>query len=409
MKSPLLVVTMGSMRGILTLLPMLLCACQQASLVDEGDRLFKFGRYTEALDAYRGARAAEEEVMLLDRRIDETKIRILAAYVRVELQLHHPLSGLEILKVAAQIRPGHPLLEELRLRSRRQIADDLSADGRVLLDADKPDAATARYLRALDWDSENTTAIEGLQLSRARSQVLEETGEEYFFIGLSELQGERQARALTAFRNATNYHGKSGRAAEQVAMLSRAIATHSLRAARVYASVGLAGPAILAARDANRLVPEDPAAAELVAALEIELEAAADLDSADISTRGGRLVRAQELLDEAAASDAAVFHNRGIDVGMAIANKSDQLDYLLARSCELDQQMMRAQELYRGILARNPEHILGDLSVRLNQVAAAIRSARALQQEAALARAAGELKRSEELLAESRLIARDLK
>ena len=402
-------VTISPMRRLLPLLPLLALACQQVSLVEQGDDFFKVGRYRDALTSYRGAVAEQEPVVALDRRIDETKFRIIVESVVAHLQLHQAPAALKLLEHAELLRPGHPIGDDLRERAHRLIADEHAVMAYDLLQADQVAEALAHYTRALDWVPTHEEATLGQQLAIDRQRVLREKGEEYFFLGLEELHKDNSVRALTAFANAVNYHGDESRAAQQAESIAILLSDIALDKAQYLSQAGLVGPASLAARDAVFLNSDNQVALELADDLAKELAVIDELNSSESASRGGRLDSARAYLAEAAASGTKTAQQRIPSLQQRILSKADQVDYLLARSCELDQQLVRALSLYQSVVARTPDNEFDDINQRIITCEASISAASSLIEESERAQAAGDFELSRQLYAQSRQLVRDLK
>jgi hypothetical protein len=385
-------VTMGPMRRTLLLPLLLTSACAAASPVEEGDRLFRLERYVEAFASYQEAAADGARGPELQARLDAARYEMVVWHARELLHVDQPQRCLEVLAMADRLRPGAPSTAALRQRCHVKLAIRYAELGRDLYGDERPDEALAAYEQALAYDPANALAGEGIGLARERLAAREKLGEEYFFLGLAEMDLGADERALTAFQHASTHWGEDSRAAEWEDDLAQLLARRSLVQAREYLGMGLIGPAWMALRDADHLRPGVPEVEQHLAELEAAMLADLDLDSAELALLGGYPERALEAVEAAAARRAAGVEGRTEQLRSdAEALRVQQL-YTRARACEIDGLLVRAT----GLLERIVEAGLPgyeDVPPRLEEAQARVAAAaehyrRALEAEAQGDRAA---------------------
>ncbi len=382
-------VTMGTMRWSPLLLTLLCAACATATPLETGDRLFRTGRYVEAYQHYAAMAAEGGATAQLEARIESARFEMVLEHARELLHRQQPHQVLEVLGIAEQLRPGHPDIAALRLRAHRKVGVEFAEEGRQRFDEENPHRALAAYEQALVWDPENALAQEGLGLARARLEAMERLGEEFFFLGLDELDRGSADRARTAFQHATTHWGEESRAAELLEELSQQLAERSLIQARQYLAMGLIGQAWMALRDADHLRPGVPEVEQRLVELEAALLADLDLDAAELALRGGYPDRALEAVSAALAREALGVEDRTARLSREAEQLRVHQDYVRARACEIDGLMVRAVDLLRAI-ASSGEAGYEDVPLRLEQAEQRLASAADSYRQALAAESAGD-------------------
>ena len=394
------------MRRLPLILTLLIPACAAASPLEEGDRQFRLGRYDLALESYQLAAEGQPDSELLQARIGSARHELVLLHARELLHLEQPYRVLEVLQTAEGMRPGSPYAAALRDRAHRKIGADYAEEGRDFFSAEQPSAALQAFTQALAYDPDNAIAVEGLELSQQRLDAQERLGEEYFILGLEELEAGIEDRARTAFEHAATQWGDHTRAGELLEEVSVLLAQRSRLQAAEYLDLGLIGPAWMALRDADHLAPGDPEVEARLAELENSMLADLDLDSAELAILGGYPARALEAVSAALERDAQGLEGRTEQLRLEAEALAGSQRYVRARMCEMDGLTARSVKLLEEIVALG---IPGfeDVPARLEQAKQRLAGAEASYREALEAEGAGDLERYLEKLRETVRLARD--
>lgn len=382
----------------------LAAACASTDSMAEGDRHFRLGEFVQAAAAYEAAGAADGGGRDLDQRLTEARYRSFTALAEQMLHLDQPAEALRILDLAEPMRAGHPVGTALRQRAHRQLAVEYTALGDAhSIDGDAKPAAEA-YAEALSWDSDYEPAQEGLARSQDLLNRQFRAGERYYFRGLEALNQANDVRAFTALTHAATYWGGDSRAGEHLAEVAARLAQQSVETAQVYLDAGMAGPAWLALRNAERLQPGRADVQSLLPQVEADLAVGRALGAADMAVRSGDIDRADAKLAEAAALGGER-HADAIDV-LAQRNQAERLaqKYLVAYAAELDHQSVAARDLYFEILEQGGG---ADVAERYRMQKALVERAEQAYQAALAAEAAGDPTGYEAKLGECLRLARD--
>ncbi|KAA3609060.1 MAG: hypothetical protein DWQ01_10790 [Planctomycetota bacterium] len=364
----------------------LLASCQSESLQD-GDRLYRTGRFIEALAAYQAAEGSDPD---LDLKIAQTRYRIVAEEARQQIHLDHPQEALGYLDVADQLLPNMALTAELRQRAARELAVQFTRRGQALFEQEKPAEALALFSLAVEWDPSNESAVEWEARARHRAQLEFDLGERLYFLGLQELRSGNELRARTAFMHSASHWGKQSRAGELLERLSAEVAAESQRLGELYLRLGMPGPAWLALREADRLKPGDAVVQGQLAAVEAELTARKHLTDADIFIRGGRIDEARFHVQEAMNLAGESIEGEAVILTEALKMKFNEQRYILGLACELDNQVVRAHQLYGSILVEIGDPDYEDVPRRYRELAERIEKAEVAYQQAIEARQSGD-------------------
>ncbi|RMH05502.1 MAG: hypothetical protein D6702_00115 [Planctomycetota bacterium] len=393
------------MRRFLLFALLLIPACAAAaSPLEEGDRAFRLGDYGAALASYEQAQAeAAGDRDRVAARIEATRFALVLDKARRLLHLEEPHQALEVLALAERMRPGSPQAAELRDRARRKIAQGFTESGWDLYVDEQADVALAAFTQALAFDPDNASAEEGRALAQARLDAREKLGEDYFYLGLEELEAGSEIRAYTAFQHAASFWGEDSRPAELVEEIARRLAGEARARAADYLAMGLVGPAWLELRDAEHLQPGVPEVEEQLAAIEARMLAELDLDSAELALRGGRPDGVRTAVAAALARGAEGIEGRAAELEAAADEAELARLYRRARVCEADGLLVRAVGLLERIAAE--EHPgYEDVEPRLEAARARIAAAAGHYRAALEAESAGDRER---YLAELRAAVRE--
>ncbi|MDP6849824.1 MAG: hypothetical protein QGH51_03075 [Planctomycetota bacterium] len=353
--------------GFLTIPLLLFASCQSTSWVGVGDSAFAVGDYQAALIAYEKAAAAGEGTETpLQGRISEARARILPEYARKLIHQEKHLEALEILAVADQMTPGHPLSVELRARAYRGMAAELATEADSLRGMGQIKAAHTAFSRALDWDSNNRLAQKGCAELEEKLEILHRQGESFYFEGLRQRADGYKVRAHTAFMHAAAIWGEGSQAEAILKESSDDMAKEQVQQAHNLMNAGLLGPAWLALRDANRLQPGVPETESFLADLEARLKHRSIMNDADIQIRGERLGLAGELLETATVLGIEDKTDQVNALSIAMQEKQALVDYRMARACELAEQWERAAVLYQRVM--DSDYGAEDIRWRLEKV-----------------------------------------
>lgn len=383
---------------------LLLAACQAQGAMAEGDRHFRLGEYEEAAAAYEQAGAAGAESGALREKLEEARLRAKLAQARDLLHVDRPFEALQLLDEARQMRAEHPLELALRARANQAVAKLCVEQGTKFYDSGDPEHAAQACAAALSWDPGSEEAKRGLALAQDQAARLYRVGEELYFRGLDSLSQGHELRAHTAFGHATTYWGMESRAGERLQELGARLAAESLQKARDALRRDLVGSAWLALRAADRLQPGDPETLRLLAETEAELEARRELRAADMAVRAGDMERAEAL---AARIGAATGERHGAELARLRARveaERERQRYLAAYAAELDNQVVRALELYRELMEAGHG---GDVAVRHQLLEERLEAAARAYSDALAAEEAGDRERYAQKLAETVRLAAD--
>ena len=388
----------------------LLAACQSADLIAEGDAHYSVGRFQLALDAYEAAAGGDLEASAgsdLGARITKARYMVLAHAARTSIHEERPREALDFLTHAEVVLPGQELTEELRQRARGKLGRSYSEAGRDLFEDGRAEEARSAYRQALAWDPDSEDARAGFARASERAEVRAQIGERLYFEGLEELREGRTLRARTAFLHSATFWGEDSRAASLLEELSADLSNESKIQGLIYLESGMIGPAWMALSDANHLKPGDPEVERLLEEIDQRRTLRSLLDEADHALRGGRVAEVEAVLARAAEVPAAAEDVRVPEMHAAAAWEENRQRYVLARACELDNQIVRAAGLYGEILAAVGSDGYEDVDYRARLLEERLAKAEEFYQQALAAEAAGDQDAYRENLAQTIRLASD--
>lgn len=345
----------------LLLLGLGLGACATPNAVEEGDRLYRIGRFQEALYSYESTGSNSAEVR---NRLNVTRHRMLLDVAQQRLHFNQPQAAIAVLDVADRMIQGHPLSMQFRARAQNKVAINLSEEGLSHFEDGRAEEAVEYYGRALSWDPNYVPAQEGLARAEAIANTRYRIGERLYFKGLEELRDNKDERARTSFTHAATFWGEDSRAAELADQLADTVASESLRQGELYLRLGMIGPAWLSLRDAYRLRPDDPKISGLLRATEGEMRAEEYITQADMAIRVGDVDRARSLIDRAQNLAGESLQGDLVLLSQAAEDKHLEKRYTLGRAYELDNQIIRAKEVYESILVERGDADFEDVAAR---------------------------------------------
>ncbi|MBC8327652.1 MAG: hypothetical protein ISR76_02970 [Planctomycetes bacterium] len=377
------------MRRYPLFLTLLLPACTSLSPMEAGDQQFRLGHYAAALESYQQAAPDGAGSAEIEARIESARFQLVLQHARDLLHVEQPQRSLEVLGIADRLRPGAPATASLRARAHQKIGIGYAELGRDLYGAERPAEALEAFTQALAYAPENQVAQEGQVLAQERLDAQERLGEEFFFLGLAELDAGAEDRAHTAFQHAATQWGDDTRAGELLEQVSAELARRSRTQARDFLDLGLIGPAWLALRDADHLTPGVPEVESKLAEIESSMMADLDLDSAELALLGGYPDRALDEVAKVLERDAEGVEGRTAQIRReAEALEARQL-YTRARACELDGLVVRAARLLEQIVAGGQPGY-EDIPARLAKARQSIAAAEGSYREALEAESAGD-------------------
>jgi tetratricopeptide (TPR) repeat protein len=367
---------------LLLLLPLVACASSEVEEnFEAGDRHFRMGQFHDAHRSY--LNAAEEVDRPSDEllaRTEEARFRSILQSAETRIHLNEINEALQLLDFAEAERPGYAEIPELRQHAYRRRAAKFVDEGEKLLDDAKAEEALVAYSEALRWDAENEQAIRGYEESKKIADDHFARGEEIYFEGL-EQEGEGYPnRARTSFEHASHLHGDGSKAAKHLAALSIEVARVQHKVGGIHMEEGRIGAAWVALMDAVRLDPANESARTMLAEVNSRLEQIRLMNEAEMHVRGGRVDRADSLLERV----LELTSGGNIERIQTLRNKAEYQramnNYRTARACELDQQIVRARDLYQEIMVQSG-YGFEDVPLRIENLGARITIAADLYQK----------------------------
>ncbi len=367
---------------LLLLLPLAACA---SSEVDEnfenGDRHFRMGQFHQAHRAYQ--EAAEEvgdpsEDLLA--RTEEARFRSILQSAETRIHLSEIPEALQLLDFAEAERPGTAEIAELRQHAYRRRAAKYVDEGESLLDDAKAEEALVAYSEALRWDSENQQAIRGYDESKKIADDRFARGEDIYFEGLEQEGEGHNGRARTSFEHASHLHGDDSKAAKHLAALSIEVADRQFKIGTFHMEEGRIGAAWVALMDSVRLDPANQAADSMLDEVNARLEQIRLMNEAEMHVRGGRVDRADVLLERVLELTSEGYGQRIQTLRNKAEYQRAMNNYRTARACELDQQIVRARDLYQEIMVQSGDGF-EDVPLRIENLSARITVAADLYQK----------------------------
>lgn len=391
--------------GFLALAP--LAACQSSAL-KRGDVAFRSGDFVGAWHNYLEAGDTSEDPVLA-ARLARTRWFLIEDGVRALLARGMEEQALSVLPQVASLAPADraPLVADLEQRARDQLGSHHTSRAETLLESGEIGAALRELVLALGWNPEDELAAQLLAATNARLERELHLGDELYFEGMDHLRHGDDLRARTSFHHAAMLLGPESRAQQRYVGLTEDLAEASRAEARILLDSDLLGPAFSAIRSAERLEPEHPETLRLIERLQARVSSENALLAGDLAIRGGRPALTDEILAELAQWNVAAHGAQVRDLARRKEQLQLDVDYRYARALELDDQIVRAAEIYRSILQRGMEYGVADVDLRLSQLAVRIQRAAASYQAALAAEQAGDTAAYRERLEETLRAASD--
>ena len=369
-----------------------LFACQQiqqsVNPFAKGDAAFHRGDFSGAVAAYQNILGDADTKA---SRIAIAQERSLLEAARNELHLDNPHQALALLD-AIQVSERHrTLAQDIRARSHARVANLLVRAGMENLQDHAFVAAEKSFTEALVWDENSADAKEGLVSVAQKAQDRRDQGQSLLFSGLSQLESGKEIQALTSLQHAAFFMGEGDRSEDLLRQLSEDLAQESRSLAQVYLEGGRIGLAWITLKDADRLMPGNPAVQQQLQSLMEALTAKQKLRDADLHVRAVRSNEATALFDEILALTGSQHQKDVADLKDRLVEKESGLDYTRARAFELDHQVVRASDLYQGILSATKGFGFEDVQLRQSRLQARIQQAEVFYAEAVAAEEAGDL------------------
>ncbi len=365
-------------------------ACS-ATAYDSGDAAFRRGDYLGAWHAYQAAGDPAADPVLA-QRLARAHWFLLEDGLRTLLATGHEVRAIALLpELTPQVPPDRAQeLIVLEARARAQLGARHISRAEELLEASEPDAALRELTLALSWNPEDDLAANLFAATTERLAREHRLADEFYFEAMDHLREGDELRARTSFHHSATISGMESRAQKRYEALTEDLAAESRAEARMMLDAGLLGPAFQAIRTADRLDPENPELKELLETLEVRVNSAMDLLAGDLAIRGGRADLAAEILAELQEWDLPA--HRGET--RALAERQHDLaldkDYRFGRALELDEQVQRAAEVYRSIVAREGGNGWADSELRLVQLSRRLELAESAYRAALAAEQAGD-------------------
>lgn len=363
--------------------------CQNNGL-QRGDDYFLRGEYLAAYEAYAAAGDPSDDEELA-ARLERTRWFLLEDAVRQLLDRWEVQAALDLMPRVIQYAPAdrQHVLADFQRRASHQLGIIHAQLGYELLEAGDVDAALRELTIAVAWNPLDQTSSALLQRTAARLEREGRLGEAFYFEGMENVRNGYDLRARASFHHAAGLLGETSRAQERYEAMTEDMADSNREQATVYLEAGLLGPAYLSLRTAERLEPESPETAALSEQLDRKVRSAQALVGADVAIRGGRPSDADEYLAELEANAVAAYEQ---DVRL-LTDRNFELqldqDYKRARAYELDEQTLRAAELYQEIAGRTEGFSYADTALRLSNLETRIANAAKSYAAALAAQAAG--------------------
>lgn len=366
-------------------------ACQSSALT-RGDAAFRSGDYLGAWHAYAeaGDGAAAPE---LEQRRARTHWFLIEDGLRDRLSSGREEEALALIEqIAPQAPPDRSAaLEELAQRGRDQLGARHTRDAEELLEAGDPDAAVRELTLALSWNPADDLAANLLEMTTERLARERDLGDSFYFEGMDHLRHGSDVRARTSFHHAGALLGPESRAQERFDALTQDLAASGRAEARNFLDADMLGPAFFAIRGVERLEPEHAETLALIERLQAKVSSENGLLAADLAIRGDRTALAGEILAELRAWDVPAHRAERTDLERRNQEAILDHDYRFARALELDEQIVRAAEVYRTIVARSEGFGWADSELRMAQTAQRVQRAEIAYRRALAAEAAGDL------------------
>jgi len=324
------------------------------------------GREQKVLDAARSGRfelAVEEARQLAESNPDDPALQALYLDARVAALLDRGRDqvfaedfdgALRSFLQATELAPGHPMVEDWLLKTRKQLATRWLDEAAENTGPEKLDRAEAAYERVLQYDPDNSYAVEGLAHVLLLKNYRAGQSKTYFDDGLASFRELRLQNARRAFELSRHYRDNDPAAArsEQV---ERMMIDERLAQARSLEEDGH----FFAARNEYRLVllldaahPEGRAGFDR---MDRETRATSALAQADMEIRRGELAEARETLASAEALTEAQQDDLTL-LASGIEEKRLQDLYQEALRLKEDNRYPEAVAIYDELLALAPDY-----------------------------------------------------
>lgn len=376
---------------LLLLLPLAACASSEVEEnFEAGDRHFRMGQFHDAHRAYQAA--AEETEAPSDElvaRIEEARFQSILQSAETRIHTNDLAEALQLLDFAEAERPGYEEISKLRHHAYRRRAADYVTEGEKLLDDGRAEQALQAYGEALRWHPENEQAIRGYEESKKIADDRFARGETIYFEGLEQEGEGHRTRARTSFAHASHLHGQGSKAAKHLTAISLEVSARQQEVGRIYFENDRIGAAWVALMDAVRLDPDNQAAADLLTKVNTSLEQIRLMNQAEMHVRGGRTDQADTLLTRVLELAPDSNTNRIAALQSKAEHQRALNDYRTARACELDQQIVRARDLYQQILSKS-SYGFEDVPLRIENLSARITTAEDFYQKALAAQKNGD-------------------
>jgi len=368
-----------------------LCAACQTSSLERGDAAFRRGDYLGAYHAYeQGGDPATDEI--LAARLARTRWFLIEDGLRELLASDREEQALAVLPQVISAAPLDRVEKtvEIEARARDQLGSRHTRRAEDLLEANESDAAIRELMLALSWNPEDDLAANLLAMTADRIEREAHLGEEFYFEGMDHLRHGFDVRARTSFHHAAELHGPDSRAQHRFEGLTEDLAAASRAEARTLLDADLLGPAFFAIRSADRLEPEHPETEELISRLQARVSSENALLAGDLAIRGKRTALALEILTEIEQWGVSAHRDDARELARRNEDLTLDLDYRYGRALELDEQVVRAAEVYASMLERGQGFGWADVELRVSRLQERIQLAAASFKAALAAEQAGD-------------------
>jgi len=364
-------------------------ACQSSS-IQRGDDYFLRGDYLGAYEAYSQAGDPESDEELA-ARLERTRWFLIEDGIRQLLDRWEVQAALDVIPRVTAMAPAdrRHVLVDFQRRASHQLGIIHAQLGYELLEAGEVDAALRELTIAVAWNPTDETSSQLLQRTAARLEREGRLGEAFYFEGMENVRNGYDLRARASFHHAAGLLGSASRAQARFEAMTQDMAASQRAEAAMYLQSGLLGPAYLSLRTAERLDPDAPETHVLAEQLDRKVRSAQALIGADVSIRGGRPDDAAEYLAELEANAVAAYEPEARKLTERNLELILDQDYKRARAYELDEQALRAAELYKEIAGRTEGFSWADTALRLSNLEGRIANAAKSYAAALAAQAAG--------------------
>ena len=386
------------MKGAFPILFLGFIACQNQPVAEdyllEGTKAFSAGEFRLALEAFQQAEAMGAP---FGDALALTQERLLLESARKAIHLNHPHQALALLDSLGTDVWNSELVEELKNRGHLRASNLFYKEGVEHLRMNRHREAAQAFVEALTWDTNSQAAKLGLKKAEKVAQSRHKLGESLHFSGLQNLEAGSANQAHTQFQHAAAFLGDESRSQELLEQLSYDLAAEAKEMAQIYLDSGQVGLAWFHLRDALRLQPKDEKAAAMLSGLEDELIALRRLRSASQHVRAVRSDAIEPLLAEVIALTGDAHAGKVEAIRDNLIQKEANRDYAYGRACEMDNRIVRALHLYKGILESTQGFGFEDIEIRSKNLQARVDKAAQLYEEASHAERNGDKEAAKEL------------